>query len=122
MNQRNGSTLKAIGSRRNRTTERPKQRLVDFLHIRADYDCALLGAFGFSTEFIKRKTGLSPGQVSYRLNKAEIKRSEFRNGESVYADMVLRNLRPVCQDKLMKHLYEVTPPRIGESAGLRKVA
>jgi len=115
-------TQSTNGHRHNRKSERPKQRLVDFLHIRADYDCAMLGAFGFSTEFIKRKTGLSPGQVTYRLNKAEIKRSEFRNGESVYADMVLRNLRPVCQQKLLKHLYDVTPPRTGESAGLKTVA
>src|SRR5215813_1678267 len=109
-------------SRRNRTAERPKQRLVDFLHIRADYECALLGSLGFSTYYIKKKTGLSDGQVTYRLNKAEIRRAEFRNGESIYADLVLRNVRQVAQDKLIKHLYEVTPPRIGESAGLRKVA
>lgn len=110
------------GSRPNRTSHRPKQRLVDFLHVRADYQCALLGAFGFSTYYIKSKTGLSPGQIGYRLKKAEISRMDFRNGQSVYAEMVLRNVRQVAQEKLVKHLYNVTPPRTGESAGLKLVA
>jgi len=121
MSKPNGNSNGAHG-RPNRTNHRPKQRLVDYLHVRADFQCALLGAFGFSTYYIKSKTGLSPGQIGYRLKKAQISRMAFRDGQSVYAELVLRNVRQVAQDKLVKHLYHVTPPRTGESAGLKLVA
>lgn len=103
-----------------RKVQRP--RLVDFLHVREDYECAHYGALGFSTRFIAAHTKLRPGQIGYRLKKASISRMAFRNGESVYARLVLKNMREVTQEKLVKHLYSVTPPRTGASAGLATVA
>lgn len=116
-NQQNGTNQH---SHRRRETHRP--RLVDYMHVREDYECALLGALGFSSRYIQSKTGLRTGQITYRLRKAQISRMDFRNGQGVYAKMVLRNMRAVAEPKLIKELYQLTPPTPGESAGLRTVA
>ena len=116
-NQKNGTTHHLHSRRR---YEHP--RLVDYMHVKEDYECALLGALGFSSRYIQGKTGLRTGQITYRLRKAHISRMDFRNGQSVYAKMVLRNMRAVAEPKLIKELYQLTPPIPGESAGLRKVA
>jgi hypothetical protein len=92
------------------------------MHVREDYECALLGALGFSSRYIQSKTGLRNGQITYRLRKAQISRMDFRNGQSVYAKLVLRNMRSVAEPKLIKELYQLTPPVPGQSAGLAKVA
>ena len=115
--QNNGTTTHHS---RRRLHERP--RLVDYMHNAEDYETALLGALGFSSRYIQSKTGLRTGQITYRLRKAQISRMDFRNGQSVYAKMVLRNMRAVAEPKLIKELYQLTPPIPGESAGLRKVA
>ena len=107
-------------SHRNRLKHKPA--LVDYLHKREDYDCALLGALGFSSRYIQSKTGLRNTQIQYRLRKAQISRMDFRNGDSIYARLVLRNMRAVAEPKLVKHLYQLTPPIPGESAGLHTVA
>jgi hypothetical protein len=116
-NHRNGT---AHPHSRRRTHGQP--RLVDYLHRRDDYECALLGALGFSSRYIQSKTGLRNGQITYRLRKAQISRMDFRNGQSVYAKLVLRNMRSVAEPKLIKELYQLTPPVPGESAGLPTVA
>jgi hypothetical protein len=59
-----------------------------------DLQCAILGGLGFSTKMIAERTGLSPCQISYRLNKAEIKRADYRNGESVMAMRVMERSIP----------------------------
>jgi hypothetical protein len=117
-NQRNGTASHSHSRRR--THGQP--RLVDYMHNRADYETALLGALGFSSRYIQSKTGLRTGQITYRLRKAQISRMDFRNGQSVYAKMVLRNMRSVAEPKLIKELYQLTPPVPGENAGLRMVA
>lgn len=70
-----------------------RRHYVDF-HKPDDFDCALYAAYGMSTDFIVRKTGLSPGQVSYRLRKASIKRKSVRNGDG-YMEDVIRQSRGV---------------------------
>jgi hypothetical protein len=92
--------------------------LVDYLHNKDDYECALLGALGFSSNYIQGKTGLRTGQISYRLRKAHIRRMEFRNGQSIYAKMVLRNMRSVAEPKLLKELYQLTPPLTKDRSAL----
>jgi hypothetical protein len=47
---------------------------------------------------------------------------EFRNGQSVYAKLMLRNMRSLAEPKLIKELYQLTPPVPGQSAGLKAVA
>lgn len=54
-----------------------------------DLQCAILGGMGFSTKMIAERTGLSPCQISYRLNKASIKRRDYRDGTSDVADRML---------------------------------
>jgi len=51
--------------------------------------CAILGGMGFSTKMICEQTGLSPCQVSYRLNKANIHRRDYRDGISDVAQRVM---------------------------------
>lgn len=82
---------------------------VDFLNHDNDYACALLATLGFSTALICKKTGLSPCQVSYRLQKARLSankmgRTDFRNGESPMADMVIRVTKKMANVQLIKHL------------------
>lgn len=125
MQQKNGTTNNTharFQNTREHARKLRRSRLVDYLHVREDYECAHFGALGFSTRFISAETGLRPGQITYRLRKAKLSRMDFRNGQSVYARLVLRNMRQVTQEKLVKHLYTVTPPRTGESAGLHRVA
>ena len=64
------------------------RRRIDF---REDQDlmCCLLGETGLFSKAISRETGLSPGQVDYRLRIAGIKRSSYRNGESDMSRLVL---------------------------------
>lgn len=59
-----------------------------------DLQCAILGAIGFSTKFIAEKTGLTPCQIGYRLNKGRIKRADYRNGQSDMAEMVMDRVVP----------------------------
>jgi hypothetical protein len=54
--------------------------------------CAMLAGMGFSTKLIVRETGLSPCQVTYRLNKARIKRADYRNGTSYLAHQHMAEL------------------------------
>lgn len=65
---------------------------VDFLRNQKDLEAAVLASMGFDTEFIRRKTGLSPGQIGYRLKLAGVKRVEYRNGRSKLAQVVLGQL------------------------------
>ena len=66
-----------------------KPRRVDFLNIQTDLQVLILGRLGFSTEFIARRTGLSWGQVLYRLNKGDTRRSDYRDGSSREATTVI---------------------------------
>jgi len=57
-----------------------------------DLKCAILGHAGLHTSAIERLTGLSPGQVGYRLKIAAIKRKDYRNGESAMSKLIVRQL------------------------------
>ncbi len=54
----------------------------------AGREAARLGEKGFSTQFIMARTGLSAGQVTYRLGIAGICRADYRNGRSLAARKV----------------------------------
>jgi hypothetical protein len=64
-------------------------RRVNFLENTDDLQVLILGRLGFSTDFIVKKTGLSEGQVIYRLAKGHTRRLDYRNGESEEATVVL---------------------------------
>jgi hypothetical protein len=86
------------------TQTRVAPRKVSFLNEREDFFCALMGAMGFGTDFISEATGLSAGQVSYRLNKAAIKRAQYRRGESWEAQAVLKMGQQELSSKLTTEL------------------
>jgi hypothetical protein len=77
---------------------------VDFLGNDSDYEAAFLGSLGFSTRCIITRTKLRPGQVTYRLKKASIRRIDYRDGTSDMASLVLRQMRPAIEDELNKYL------------------
>lgn len=55
----------------------------------ADIQCCLLAKMGMSTKLICSRTGLTPGQVALRLRQANIRRSDYREGESMFAQKVI---------------------------------
>ena len=55
---------------------------VNFLTEHADQDVFIMGALGWATDKICKHTGYSKCQVTYRLGRAEVKRADYRNGES----------------------------------------
>lgn len=80
-------------------------RRVNFAQYASDFNVALYGALGLSTIAIALKTGLTPCQVVYRLNKAQIKRADYRNADpSGYAAIVLNHASQAVSDKLRKAL------------------
>src|SRR5256885_451179 len=92
-----------------RQPKREKRRFVDFLAMDEDHECALLGALGFSSNYILSQTGLTPGQIGYRLKKAEISRMDFRNGSSPWAKMMLRNMKETTEPRLTEYLKRYQP-------------
>lgn len=72
-------------------------RLVNLLSDPDDYHVILLANMGFTYETIARNTGLSKGQIAYRLNKAnrelpqdkKINSYNYRSGRSASAQAVI---------------------------------
>jgi hypothetical protein len=81
-----------------------RRRLVDFVNREDDFRAVLLGSLGFSTTCIADKTGLSHGQVLYRLGKAAVKRADYRNGDSPIAGVVLRGMEQEVSRRLRDSL------------------
>lgn len=69
-------------------TEKEKEWQVLPLANQQDFECVLLGRFGMTMATIAQFTGLSKGQVSYRLKKAGIRTTDFRYGKGEFASMV----------------------------------
>ena len=71
---------------------------VDFLSNRTDLTVLAMGQLGFSTEYIAAMTGLTGGQVLYRLRRGSVRRGAYRNGESSSARIVLMQTeRALCR-------------------------
>lgn len=83
----------------------------------ADLHCCRLGAMGFSTTAIAEATGLSEGQVMYRLRIGGITRADYRNGKSAVALKLLRytkaSLTPLIERQLVKALK--APPKTAKA-------
>ena len=79
-----------------------------------DLQCAILGAIGMSTKCISQRTGLTPCQVSYRLGKGQIKRADYRNGESDMAELVIRRAIPKTGIEVRKVLNLNKPNEAGK--------
>lgn len=75
-----------------------------------DLEVAVLGAIGISTNAISHKVRMTPGQVNYRLQKAKIKRSDYRNGISTAYSMVLEAM----EDDIAHDLHSQLVPLFTE--------
>jgi len=84
-----------------------KSRRVDFFSNDADYECAVLGSMGFSTKCIIRHTKLRPGQITYRLKRAAIRRIDYRDGSSETATLVMRSMRTAIDKEVVDHLKQI---------------
>jgi hypothetical protein len=74
-----------------------------------DLRCAIMGALGFSSKFIGEQTGLTPCQISYRLKIGNIRRSDYRNGNSHIAQRVIDKVAPTNQVQIRKTLNLKAP-------------
>jgi hypothetical protein len=86
------------------TNNKTKPRRVDFFTNDSDYECAFLGSMGFSTRCIEAHTSLTPGQITYRLHKATIRRIDYRDGASDVASIMLRHMRPAVEKEVTRYL------------------
>ncbi len=82
------------------------RRHVDFFTEQSDFEVALLGSLGFGTDYIAAKTGLSAGQVVYRLHKAHVKRSDYRAGTSPVARAMLQNAKRLSAPLVRRELQD----------------
>jgi len=69
--------------------------------------CALFAGLGFDTAMISAYTGLTPGQVNYRLHKAGIKRSDYRHGESAIAQRIIHYAIPAYTDAQLRRVLHL---------------
>lgn len=67
-------------------------RKVDWMEP-SDLRVVMLGQLGISTKKIMEETELSHCQVTYRLNKSQTKRSDYRNGTSEFAQKVIERMQ-----------------------------
>lgn len=56
---------------------------------------------------ISADTGLSNYQVTYRLSKAQVRRADYRNGTSPFAEAVITSLDKESKKFLIEHLDEL---------------
>ena len=81
-----------------------KPRRVDWFSYDEDFECAYLAAIGRSNRSIIARTKLTPGKITYRLRKAQIRRVDYRDGNSEIALMVERSLRGSLSKNLTTYL------------------
>lgn len=84
-----------------------KQRHVIRFTESEEIEVVVMGELGFSTQAIADETGLSKGQVLYRLRLAQVKRADYRNGKSDTAERVLDTMRR----PLEQHVKDEVAPR-----------
>jgi hypothetical protein len=91
---------------------RAMARKVDLLYNEDDFQVCLMGSLGMSTKAICESTGLSHCQVTYRLNKAQVSRAQYRNGTSAVAkELMKRNTHfaaPIVKKEINKRLKELS--------------
>lgn len=73
-------------------------RKVNFFNFESDFQCPLLASIGLSTDAIADMTGLTPGQVGYRIMKFEnavrrkgekTSRYKYRSGKGEIAQAMI---------------------------------
>lgn len=69
-----------------------------------DHLCVILALRGRSNRAIIQKTGLSPGQIHYRLKLFDVKRMEYRDGTSPFAVKIDKVTEELAEKALLDHL------------------
>ena len=77
---------------------------VNYFENKADMEVALMGALGFATDYIAARTGLTHCQVLYRLHKAKINRTDYRNGDSAIAQDAFQMAKGVARNRITSRL------------------
>jgi hypothetical protein len=70
----------------------PKAHRIAVLARQDDFEAVMLVGLGFSNEVIRRRTGLTPGQIYARAKRAGVSRGAYRNGTSAFALAVLERV------------------------------
>ena len=70
-------------------------RRVDFKVNKDDFLAAWLGELGRTTKYIQSRTGLTACQVTYRLNKANVRRMDYRNGITATSQAIEELAKPM---------------------------
>lgn len=74
--------------------QKGKPNRVDPLGNDDDFATLLLGAAALHGSAIRRNTGYSEGQISYRLRKYGISRRDIRDGKSPFSDVMIKAATP----------------------------
>lgn len=72
-----------------------------------DFHCVLLASLGLSAKVISAQTGLSIPRIYYRLKKAQIRITHYRNGTSPIAQMVIENSKIKAARQLTAQLHHL---------------
>lgn len=76
-----------------------------------DFDCVLMASFGRSNRSISKETGLTFGQINYRLKKSMTLRKDYRDGLSSIAKQLYQAGKPLIESKLRKELANLNSPK-----------
>lgn len=79
-----------------------------------DVEVAVRGQLGQYTRAIARETGLTESQVQYRLTKATVKRSEYRDGTSWAAQLAMKQVKGTLATQIRRTL----PQKFGVIGGV----
>lgn len=77
----------------------------------AYFQALIFASEGRSDRFIQQRTGLSTGQISYRLKQYEIRRADYRDGTSPMAVAVEREMDSILTGILTRHVKTVDRTR-----------
>lgn len=108
--------MKANGHHRNGHTNGSSASRARINMLEGDnFKAAFLAEFGLTANAIGRELGFSDGQVYYRLKKAHVKTADYRRGESVIAQMIIKGtrragvgqLREFTEDHLRRQLRQI---------------
>lgn len=94
-------------------------RRIGLLSDREDFACVLLASLGHSNLAITRATGLTQGQISYRLKrakevleKAKMTRQAFRDGASPFSRTLVEAAAKQIAPRIITRLRALPAPKV----------
>ena len=99
-------------------------RHIGLLSNREDFACVILASLGHSNHAITRATGLTTGQISYRLkrakevlSKARMTRAAFRDGRSPFSRTLVEAAAKQIAPRLITRLRALPAPKASGGKG-----